>query len=175
MRVPDYVSFRLRRRVSPATSEAVRRSTSTAGSASEHLDQAWQHAYGRDPDPSRAYAEAVRAVEAASIPVVTPNDPQAILGRVIGTLRSNPGKWRLSVSRPARLTGGTMDSVEVLIANMDLLWHNQTDRHAQADPQPTVPITQGQAERPCTSHFFSCMCSARGPSSRYDRQSTSLG
>jgi len=146
VKVPDRTSFQLRRRVSAATSEAVRRATTTVGSASEHLNQAWQHAYGRDPDPSRAYAEAVMAVEAASIPVVTPNDPQATLGRVVGTLRSNPGRWRLSLSRPARLTGGTMDSVEVLIANLDLLWHNQIDRHAQADPQPPVPVTQEQAE-----------------------------
>jgi hypothetical protein len=131
--------------VSPATSEAVRRGTSTAGSASEHLDHAWQHAYGRDPDASRAYDEAVKAVEAASIPVITPNDPKAMLGKVIGTMRSNPGKWRLALSQPARLASGPLDSVDVLIASLDLLWHNHA-RHAQPDPAPRVPNTQEEAE-----------------------------
>jgi hypothetical protein len=31
-----------------------------------HLGRAWERAYGRDPDPGSAYAEAVKAVEAAA-------------------------------------------------------------------------------------------------------------
>jgi hypothetical protein len=74
VQVPGKSKFQLRRRVAVATTEAVARITGMGGNASDHLDRAWQHAYGRDPDPSRAYAEAVKAVEAATIPVVAPND-----------------------------------------------------------------------------------------------------
>jgi hypothetical protein len=144
-------TFQLRRRVASATTAAVTRTTSTSGGASDHLERAWQHAFGRDPDPSRAYAEAIKAVEAVAIPIVVPNDPLPTLGKVIGHMRSTPTKWQIVFTEPVRLSGQgqtapTILPIDVLIGGLDLLWKNQKDRHAQGDPHPAVPITQPQAE-----------------------------
>jgi hypothetical protein len=73
------------------------------------------------------------------------------LGKVISNMRSKPAKWRVVLTRPVRLSGGgqpptDLDPIDVVIGQLDLLWKNQTDRHAPGDPQPPVPITQSQAE-----------------------------
>jgi hypothetical protein len=103
-----------------------------------HLTSAWNHAFGRNPDPSRAYAESIKAVEAAAIPVVSPNNSKATLGTVLGDLKAAPQKWQLVLSRPST-TG--IAPVEVVTHLVSLLWANQTDRHA-----PVQPIDQSQAE-----------------------------
>jgi hypothetical protein len=139
---PGYVRYRLERRTVPAAAAAVRAQTAMPGDASDHLDKAWSAAFGREPDPSTAYSESVKAVEAAAIPVVLPNDPGATLGKVIGQLRANPQKYTVVFSRDASpAKGTTLSPLEVVIALADSLWSNQTDRHA-----PIVPITQTQAE-----------------------------
>jgi hypothetical protein len=144
--VAGRTGFRMRRRASAATASALKQNTSAGDGASDHLGQAWQHAYGRDPDPGAAYSEAIKAVEAASIPVVVPNDPLATLGKVIGNLRGDADKWRVNLSRPVRLSGkgsaaANAYPIDVVIGQLDLLWTNQSDRHA-----PVVPITPSQAE-----------------------------
>ena len=146
---PDeqWVKFRLERRTTRAAASAVRSQGSVGGNASDHLDKAWQAAFGREPTPSAAYSEAVKAVEAAAIPVVLPNDKLATLGKIVGELRANPQKYATAFARdatPARDT--TLSPLEVVIALADLLWVNQTDRHAVGDPQPAAPVTQPQAE-----------------------------
>ena len=50
----------------------------------QHLRDAWQKAWGRSPDASAAYTNAVRAVEAAYAPIVSPKNGQATLGSIIG-------------------------------------------------------------------------------------------
>jgi hypothetical protein len=138
----EWVKFRLERRTTGAAAAAVRTHTSALGTASDHLDKAWQAAFGREPVPSTAYAEAVKAVEAVAIPVVLPNDPGATLGKVLGELRANPQKYVVIFARDATPSkGATLTPLEVMISLADLLWVNQTDRHA-----PIVPITQAQAE-----------------------------
>lgn len=139
---PDWVRYRLERRTLPAAAAAARAQTSLPGNASVHLDKAWSAAFGREPNPSAAYSESVKAVEAAAIPIVLPSDPLATLGKVVGELRANPQKYAVIFSRGASpVKGATLSSLEVVIAQADLLWSNQTDRHA-----PIVPITQAQAE-----------------------------
>jgi hypothetical protein len=60
------------------------------------LRLAWNTTYGLRPNPSDGYRQAVRAVEAAAIPVVLPNDGGATLGKVIGTIRGGADRWQLS-------------------------------------------------------------------------------
>ena len=43
-----------------------------AGRPAEHLRSASSRCFGRDPDPNDAYSEAVKAIEVAAKPVVTP-------------------------------------------------------------------------------------------------------
>ncbi|MHB1808128.1 MAG: hypothetical protein ACYCU0_02385 [Solirubrobacteraceae bacterium] len=144
---PGYVRYRLERRTVPAAAAAARAQTSQPGNASTHLDKAWSAAFGREPNPSTAYSESVKAVEAAAIPVVLPNDQLATLGKVVGELRANPQKYTVVFSRGASpAKGTTVSPLEVVIALADSLWSNQTDRHAAGDQQPAVPVTQAQAE-----------------------------
>ncbi|MFF8652542.1 hypothetical protein [Streptomyces huasconensis] len=54
--------------------------TAQSGSDAERLADAWKCAYGRDPDPSKAYSEAIKAVESASTSVNEPSNGKATLG-----------------------------------------------------------------------------------------------
>lgn len=128
----------LERRVDPAAVEAYRRAAT--GNAAPHLNAAWTAAYGRHPDPSRAYSEAIKAVEAACIPVVEiPGKGMPTLGRVIIHLSDHSQDWHLAI-KPR----GIQADISTLLAMLRLLWQGQTDRHGGTGP--TVPVTQTAAE-----------------------------
>jgi hypothetical protein len=143
--VDDGFGFQLRRRLTPTASAALLGATSTVGNAADHLKRAWDAAHGPSRNPTLAYSEAVKAVEAAAIPSVLPNDPLATLGKIIGQLRATAGGrssiFTRNIGRSAPET-----PVELIVKLCDLLWTNQTDRHAAGDPHPAQPITQAQAE-----------------------------
>ncbi|WP_228978593.1 hypothetical protein [Streptomyces sp. DH12] len=120
----------LEERVTPAAREAVRRTiaeaqaATTVGSAADHLDTAWRAAYGRNPDPVRAYSEAIKAVESAAQSVVQPNHPKATLGTMRGEIRGARNKFRSALHTPAG-----SDPVAAVEAMMSALWGGQTSRH----------------------------------------------
>lgn len=127
-------SFRLARRAVGPVPDAVA-ALSPATRAHAHLVQAWNRSTGRNPDPSGAYREAVRAVEAAAKPVVLPKNDRATLGTMIVALRDKPTKWRTRI--------GEVDDVR---RQMELLWTNQLDRHGTDDESVPLQVTQEQAE-----------------------------
>jgi hypothetical protein len=96
-----------------------------------HLGKAWSKLYQRSPEPSIAYLEAVRGVEAAAIPVVLPNDDKATLGRVIGHLKA----------------ASTARQDITLIAMLGDLWHSQWDRHGIPDDAAPMECSLKEAER----------------------------
>ncbi len=129
----------LRKRVDPTATGALQAiSDTTAGT---HLSAAWTAAYGRHPIPSRAYSEAIKAVEAACIPVVVPGPrgAQATLGMVIIELNNHQQDWRLAI-----LSSGAPADISPLLAMLRLLWQGQTDRHGGSTP--TIPVTAQAAE-----------------------------
>lgn len=141
--------YSLRRRITEAGDALARQAEAGSGNAASELRIAYDKAYGPDPDPSDAYRHAVKAVEAAAIPIVSPNNAAATLGTVIGDIRQRPGKFSSVLVRPARKIGPSgedLEPVEVVLALMDQLWSNQTDRHSPSDTEPTVPVTPKQAE-----------------------------
>lgn len=73
-----------------------------------------------------AYVEAVKAIEAALIPLATPNDQQATLGKALGTLRSTTAKWELAIPDDQ----GTPADIHPLLDLAGLVWHGHRDRHA---------------------------------------------
>jgi hypothetical protein len=77
---------------------------------------------------------------------VIPNDPIGTLGKAIGILRNDPSKWKLTLTEKAGARTAPIASIDVLILMLDLLWRNQTDRHASGDDRPARPISQQQAE-----------------------------
>jgi len=139
------IVFRLERRISEPAAATFSSATTITSNASDHLKKAREAAFGREPDPSTAYWESVKAVEAAAIPVVTPNNKSATLGTILGELRANPQKFSVIFTRGASPAKGAMVSpLEVVIALGDLLWKNHTNKHGT--PEQSVPITPKQAE-----------------------------
>ena len=106
-------------------------------SASQHLRNAWTETHSRERNPTHAHAEMIRAVESAARPVVTPNDPRATLGTLIGQLDNQGSLYTTAGASPAN------DGVAGTVAMMRLLWQQQTDRHGA---NPTVPATQERVE-----------------------------
>ena len=118
---------------------AAAQAISAKTSASEHLAEAWQAAYGLDGDPSNACFQAIKAVEFAAIPVVTPNNHNATLSNVIGEMRAN-GDWIVPLTRE-KASGHVASTV---LAMVEMLWKGQSDRHGSS--RPPVPITPEAAQ-----------------------------
>ncbi|MFF3864099.1 hypothetical protein [Streptomyces sp. NPDC002209] len=129
----------LEERVTPAVRDAVRHTIADAaaapgaGSAADHLAVAWQAAYGRNPDPVRAYSEAIKAVESAAHAVIQPNNAKATLGTMLGEIRNARHKLTTAIPTP----GG--DPIAPVEAMMRALWEGQSSRHGAQSA--TVPET----------------------------------
>jgi len=93
MVAPDGKS--LVRRIDPTAVEQFALATSPNHVASQKLAEAWGYAYGRQPNASYAWSDAIKAVEALLIPLVCPNKQKANLGGVAGDLKSAPHAWEL--------------------------------------------------------------------------------
>ncbi|MEV0994831.1 hypothetical protein [Nonomuraea sp. NPDC050202] len=106
--------------------------------AADHLKRAWNAAYGMNPDASKAYSEAVKAVEAVVIPAAIPNDRQGTLGKALAHIKQTAAKWTVAVDQSR-----TPASADVLIAMLALVWHGQRDRHAGPN---TAPVTLESAQ-----------------------------
>lgn len=143
-------AYRLERRVSPETQSAMQQAQEPSGNASDHLRDAWAAAYGRNPNASEAYRHAVKAVEALAVQLAEPNNANATLGSAIGALRGDRAPFASILANSARRIGSPtaieLTGCDTMLAQMDLLWHNQTDRHSPGDTHQVVPITQEQAE-----------------------------
>lgn len=109
--------------------------------ASDHLLQAYKSVYARDPRPSMAYSQSIKAVEAAAKPFISPNNSKATLGTMIGEMKSNPSLFE-SVLRPK-----SGDAVSPLAGTMSLIWNSQVDRHGTDDETqpPSVSLEEAQA------------------------------
>jgi hypothetical protein len=101
-----------------ASAEAAQRT-----SAARHLRIAWQETYGVSPDPTKAYGEAVRAVEAAAAPVMAPKNQAPTLGQLLADMRAQ--NWELTlVDKQASLWPAT-----TFIDLLDQLWKGERSRH----------------------------------------------
>jgi len=125
-----------RRAVGPVV-ESIEAIRSVSGRAHHHLATAWSNLAGRNPDPSTAYRESVRAVEAAAKPVVTPNDNLATLGKIIRALRDKPKKWTYVLEGTAP---------EDVAAMAESIWTGQLDRHGTDDESVPLTVSQEQAD-----------------------------
>lgn len=103
------------------------------GSAGELLGEAWAACFGRTENPEEAYEKAIKAVEEAAAPVVSPKNPRATLGTMVRDMK-NQGDWKID------LPGVQQD---VAVSMMEALWTGQESRHGGNDYR--VP-TQSEAE-----------------------------
>lgn len=120
---------RLVRRVGDTVEQALDQAVGVAPKdAAAHLRAAWIAAYGRSPDPDKAFNEAIRAVEEIACPLVEEkraDSNKSTLGTVIGQLKSVPHKW--NVVLPDK-SGGPRNA-EGVVTMMEMLWHAQHSRH----------------------------------------------
>lgn len=131
----------LERRVDTTVTAAAAQAVRGAGDeAAEHLRAAWDAAYGRGPDPDRAYDEAVLAVEAVVCPLVAPASTRATVGTVINDLRSQATKWELAIGDSTGQPAGPDRLIEMLA----LLWQGQS-RHAGAPNSRRQNQAEGEA------------------------------
>lgn len=135
----DAPTWSLTRRVDDTTAELVKIVGSPTSDAARKIKAAWQACYRATPDPDTAYREAVRAVEAVTIPVTIPNSPRASLGGVIAHIRDTLTRWSI-----AGLEAKEITSAQTLLDMLSTLWHNQ-ERHARADGT-IVDVSQVEAE-----------------------------
>jgi hypothetical protein len=132
---------KLERRV-PDGVEVAATATFHHANGGKRLATAWGSAFGVNPDPSKAYWFAVKAVEDASVPVAIPNDPSPTLGKVISRIEQG-GQFKL----PHLREDPNATSHDVLLRMLKQLWFGQYDRHGGL-PQSPLPddVTQEEAE-----------------------------
>lgn len=132
---------RLVRRLAPEVVEAAKLAIAQEDRAAIHLREAWTDVFGRAPDPSDGYRQAVKAVEAVAQPVISPEDTTATLGKMIAAVRSKPEKWQVDLQHfdPAK-------QVEQVVGMMELLWKGQHDRHGTSDDDAPFNVSQPEAE-----------------------------
>ncbi|MFF6948255.1 hypothetical protein ACFZAD_06285 [Streptomyces iakyrus] len=124
----------LETRIMPAADKAVKQTISdtaglsATGSAAAHLTSAWKAAYGRHPDPVRAYSEAIKAVESAAHATIEPNNTKATLGTMLRVMRNSPSRFTTVLPTPVG-----QDPIAHVIAMMRALWEGQTSRHGTRD------------------------------------------
>lgn len=133
-------AYALERRLGAVTAAAASGVMAVADRPSDHLKIAWTKAFGRSPDPSTSYLEAVKAVEAAVKPVISPNDEQATLGRMIGQMRAEVARYA-TVFDHERFSAS-----EGVLAMMEVLWKSQHDRHGTDNEDTPIHVDQPAAE-----------------------------
>jgi hypothetical protein len=139
VRGPQMSSAGLEERVAPGVKELVSEAIDAAGgSAGDHLTNAWNEAYGRSADPVKAYSEAIKAVEAALAPRVSPQNGKQTLGTMIRDVSAKPSKWQFVIA------SGNVSGVETVLNMMRMLWNGQTSRHGGL--QPTRAETADEAK-----------------------------
>lgn len=102
-----------------------------SGQAGIRLAKAWEALYGVSPDASKSYGLAIKAVEDAAIPLVSPSNYRATLGTLINQIRDQK-TWSLPMLREQ----DDARSGDVVLNMMRLLWNGQHDRHGG---QPSAP------------------------------------
>lgn len=131
----------LERRLDDTVTAAMTMALATANAeAADHLRLAWDAAYGRSPDPDKAYDEAVLAVEALACPLVCPANPRRSLGTVIRDLRSQHGQWQLAIGDSA----GQPASPTRLTEMLAILWEGQS-RHGGSPNSRHQTLSEGRA------------------------------
>jgi hypothetical protein len=134
-------SFQLGRRTVGPVAEVLQE-TAITSRAHHHLSVAWSKLTGRGPDPSGAYREAVRAVEAIAKPIILPGNDRATMGQMTAAIREKPEKWVT-----------TIGSVQDLGSQMDAVWRGQLDRHGTDDHEVPFNVSFEEAD----AAFSACL------------------
>ncbi|MFI8964994.1 hypothetical protein ACIGO8_23100 [Streptomyces sp. NPDC053493] len=140
----------LQRRMESGLSEALKVAASAAESsgylaARQHLERARDKLMAVHTDPSGAYVDVIRAVEAVACPMFLPRDPLPTLGKVRDHLRNADAKYEYVLTDKSGKRGDTGGVVAMLTD----LWEGHSDRHAGGPRE--VPVSQEAAEATLTT------------------------
>ncbi|MBF4599066.1 hypothetical protein ITJ50_06260 [Curtobacterium sp. VKM Ac-2889] len=113
----------LERRVPIAVQVASDAVMSSTGGAGELLSDAWHAAFGMNPDPDKAYSKAIKAVEEAAKPRVSPKDSVATLGKMVSAMRDQKD-WALPLQDDE-----ANPSSDTIVKMMRSLHSGQQQRH----------------------------------------------
>jgi hypothetical protein len=135
----------LQRRMEAGLSEAVNRAGNAAESngylaARQHLQRARDKLMAVHADPSGAYVDVIRAVEAVACPMFLPRDQLPTLGKVRDHLRNAEAKYEYVLTDKSGKPGNTGGVVAMLTD----LWEGHSDRHAGGPRE--VPVSKEAAE-----------------------------
>ena len=108
----------LQERVNETLQAVVAAATSVAGNPSTHLNKAWSAAFGRAPHAAAAYDEAVKALEAAFQPVVSPESQKATLGTILKDIENKPEKFATRLEGK----GDAPDGVLAVRGSLNVIW-----------------------------------------------------
>ncbi|PYI65928.1 hypothetical protein CVV68_16100 [Arthrobacter livingstonensis] len=127
------VGYRVTEGLEETMQEAINAADATAGKL---LAEAWEYAFGLDGKAEEAMDKAVKAVERAATPIVSPNDLAPSLGKAAIVVKQQ-GDWVLGLrSNDKAYPGVTLHHM------METLWHGQHYRHVDKN---SIPPTIEQA------------------------------
>ena len=122
---------RLVERIDPVNWNSYGEVVRPADEASRLMQDAWALAFGRDPNPSEAWSDAIKSIETLLKPIFSPNDSKATIGKMIAALRDKPEKWVCSLpDRKYRTKDDeiTKNGIEILIDTLNVIGY-QPNRH----------------------------------------------
>ncbi|WP_144276840.1 hypothetical protein [Parenemella sanctibonifatiensis] len=122
--------------VDATATSAFERTRDEGGDAAWLLAQAWEATFRQQPDYLTAYARIVQSIEAVALPILSPNDASATLGKAINNLSNSAEKWTVS-----SLDDRGQASAATLLAILRTVWENH-QRHSSNDgkaPEPPDP------------------------------------
>jgi hypothetical protein len=118
----------LARRDLAAARDAITEIRDAAARPGRFLTAAWTRIATQDPDPNGAYDNAIKAVEAAAQPVVSPKNQRATLGTMLKDMKQKPTKWAFALG----------SDVAVVISMGETLWTNHFRHGTQAREDHTL-------------------------------------
>ncbi|MFI0999295.1 hypothetical protein ACIP10_23130 [Streptomyces galbus] len=108
--------------------------------ARQHLERARDKLMVVHADPSGAYVDVIRAVEAVACPMFLPREQLPTLGKVRSHLRDAGTKYEYVLTDKS----GTPGSTSGVVAMLTDLWEGHSDRHAGGPRE--VPVSLEAAE-----------------------------
>ena len=130
---------RLERRVDETLQRVASDVLATKTRPAQYLRDAWRNAWGRSPDASGSYGDAVRAVEAAYRSIVSPDNERTTLGTIISDIENKPQKFGTRLQ-----PRNDRNNAERIAGMMRMLWEGQRDRHGADDPDTPLSLEEAQ-------------------------------
>lgn len=134
---------RLVERIEPTLWDEYEQVTQPDDQASQHMQEAWALAFGRDPNLSDAWGRAIKAIETLLKPIISPKNKKATIGSMTSELRQAPDKWECKLPDRVYDVNGEINSkrgIEVFVDALATIGY-QPDRHGSDQPQDVDEAT----------------------------------